>query len=751
MSEQNPEQLNHSPHPEQGGVMPDIPKSREIFTGDINDAVIQAQVQTGVEIDDGFWFSQVGNDGSTESILDRFDTAYPDFVREKLHIPEKLVGREESIATVGVLAVETASTAEDESSSSQEKPYDNELLTGYALLAEDAQEQGKDINKDISDVLTAEAEELLAQGLSGNEVAERLGLATVLNQRSTMLLYDMGKDLPGREVPLEEPAQPWGGDEYTTAKNSVIASMQEKLVERNEMYKQLTDGLLENDLNYRDVLGDEAVRAGSSSEHPEHAVAYAHELARLTIAGRGKDIQKAVQDIREYFDGMTSLMPETLQTSPYAESQSWILWDIGKQEALKDKDYHSATDEAVSYSGSILDSPEQEGGEQSEFMKNVVAWRHLGWEMHLKAFNGDDVSSLDSLLDEQTKGLLHKVGNEAHGGQLSSSEYADLGRGIESALRSKEAQQFIEERPELQAELRNRSQQLLEMYSSNMESTALLGEVSKPEARRYAPDEQYRFLVHTVLDDPRRTFDYLSGNQSDGFKIEGDKPLNTSLIDQRHTATFEGVSGLIIKPPEMASDISGIWSGDVAVDMQTSGKPNMTGIEALVATNKGEYNQVHLKAGKVEGVFIRIAADSGQELGYPQTNQALRELATEQNLPVSEIIVKPRDIKEAEPTIKEPLPTGNGEMYQVVMPHNGYEYKIDVVKQDGKDVSFVDNEGFAMRMAKIDGYDVWDRNLTSGDLTSIQASLKVISSSNPKIVEYIERQVAELQSRGNDT
>jgi len=49
MSQQNPEQLNHSPQPEQAGVMPDIPRSREMFRGDINGAVIQTQLSTGVD------------------------------------------------------------------------------------------------------------------------------------------------------------------------------------------------------------------------------------------------------------------------------------------------------------------------------------------------------------------------------------------------------------------------------------------------------------------------------------------------------------------------------------------------------------------------------------------------------------------------------------------------------------------------------------------------------------------------------
>lgn len=748
MSEQNPEQLNHNPQPEQAGVMPDIPKSREIFKGDINDAVIQAQLQTGVEIDDSFWFSQVGNDGSTETILDRFDTAYPAFVREKLQIPESLEGHEGAVATVGVLAVETAFSEEVENSATAEDPYGNETLDLYAFMAQENSEKDTPINQKIAAELADEARSLLAEGLSGTEVAERLGTSTVVGQRAAQLLYDMGKDLPGRETPLEQPDEPWETGEYLNAKYAVITEMRADLEGRNQEYAQLTNDLLENGFSYRDVLGDEAKRAGTTSEHPENAAAYAHELTRLILEGRGEEVKEATEDIRKRFDSIRYLLPDSVQLSPYAESQSWILWDISKQEALKDREYLSTTDAELNYAGSVIKNPEDaEQAKQAEFVRDVVAWRHMGWEMHLKAMNGEDMSWLDPLLDEQTKGLLYRAGDEAHKGQLSSAEYTDLGRGINSAM----MRRFVQERPELQAEMEQRAQSLLEVYRSGMESTALLGEVSKPETRKYSSGEQYRFLVHTVLDDPRGAYGYLSGGQPNGFRIEADKPLNASLIDQRHTATFEGASGLIIQPPEKADDISGIWSGDVAVDMQTEGKPTMTGIEALAATNKGEYNQVHLKAGKVEGVFIRVAADSGQELGYSQTNKALRDLAAEQGLPVAEIMVNPRDIREANPVVKEPIPTGNGELYQVVVPHNGYEYKIDVVKQSGSDVSFADSEGYAMRMAKVDNYDVWDRNLTNDDITSIQASLKVIGGSNPEIIGYIERQIAELQSRGNST
>lgn len=746
MSEKSPEQLPPSTTPEQGVELPDIPKSRELFRGDINDTVIDVQLQTGVEIDNGFWFLEVGNDGSTESILDRFDAAYPSLVQEKTFPtvqPEKLQGREKPIVFAGALATQEAF---QDNETTPDNRYGSETLDIYSFMASENREKNTPINQEIAAELEEEARTLLAEGLSGTEVAERLGTATVVNQRAAQLLYDIGKDLPGRGTPLEKPKEEWDTDEYLNAKYAVIDGLQEQLTERNEAYARLTESLLEDGLSYRDVLGSEAVRAGTASEHPEHAATYAHELALLALSGRGEEVSKAAQEIRQRFDNMRSLLPESVQLSPYAESQSWIIWDIGKQEALKDKDYPSTMDSSISYSGSVLEGQEN-NAEQAEFMRNVVAWRHLGWEIHLKITNGEGMGWLDPLLDEQTRSLLQKVGDEAHKGQLSSAEYTDLGRGIESAL----MRQFVQERPELQTEMQERAQQLLEEYRSNMESTALLGELSKPEARRYTSDEKYRFLVHTVLDDPQITFNYLSGNESSGFRIQSDKPLNTSLIDQKHTATFEGASGLIVQPPDKAADISGIWPGDVAVDMQTNGQPNMTGIEALAATKRDEYNQVHLKAGKVEGVFIRIAADTGKELGYPQTNQALRELATQQGLPVAEIVVNPRDIQETEPLLKEPLPTGNGELYQIVLPHNGYEYKIDVVKQaEGQDVSFVDAEGFAMRMAKIDGYDVWDRNLTADDLTSIQQSLAPLRQSNPEIVQYVERQITELKSRSNN-
>lgn len=63
--------------------MANIPKARQLYSGDINDAVIKVQKATGVEISKSWWDQKVGNNGSSEDILDRFDREYEKFVAER--------------------------------------------------------------------------------------------------------------------------------------------------------------------------------------------------------------------------------------------------------------------------------------------------------------------------------------------------------------------------------------------------------------------------------------------------------------------------------------------------------------------------------------------------------------------------------------------------------------------------------------------------------------------------------------------
>jgi len=61
----------------------DIPKARKLYKGDINQTVIVVQKLTGITITPAWWDANVGNNGTAEEILDRFDKAYAEFVASK--------------------------------------------------------------------------------------------------------------------------------------------------------------------------------------------------------------------------------------------------------------------------------------------------------------------------------------------------------------------------------------------------------------------------------------------------------------------------------------------------------------------------------------------------------------------------------------------------------------------------------------------------------------------------------------------
>lgn len=94
----------------------EIPKSREIFTGDINDAVVKVQQITGFEITPQWWGENVGNDGTTEEILDRFDEAFTAFVRTQLDTEKSGVETDDADATLAeqIEVVETELKSFDE-------------------------------------------------------------------------------------------------------------------------------------------------------------------------------------------------------------------------------------------------------------------------------------------------------------------------------------------------------------------------------------------------------------------------------------------------------------------------------------------------------------------------------------------------------------------------------------------------------------------------------------------------------------
>jgi len=60
-----------------------IPKAIDLYQGDINDAVIRVQRTTGEEISPAWWDQYVGNYGTSEEILRRFDSAYAEEMKRR--------------------------------------------------------------------------------------------------------------------------------------------------------------------------------------------------------------------------------------------------------------------------------------------------------------------------------------------------------------------------------------------------------------------------------------------------------------------------------------------------------------------------------------------------------------------------------------------------------------------------------------------------------------------------------------------
>lgn len=85
------ETLTRSPEQTELNDLPEIRKSREFYNGDINQAVIVAQQETGYNIGPTWWAKEVGNEGSPEEIINRFDEAYERTVLRANKVPEALI------------------------------------------------------------------------------------------------------------------------------------------------------------------------------------------------------------------------------------------------------------------------------------------------------------------------------------------------------------------------------------------------------------------------------------------------------------------------------------------------------------------------------------------------------------------------------------------------------------------------------------------------------------------------------------
>jgi hypothetical protein len=270
-------------------------------------------------------------------------------------------------------------------------------------------------------------DESLALGGSREEIIRRL---TGYNEklRFNNVMHREFKNLRTSPFGEVEPEKPWDGFEFADAVYQVLNQRAGEIDQAGEAYDETVDDMLETGLSYRDVMGDRTVRADTVSPNAD---TYARELADLKTSGNWDKVEAAADDVRERFEIVRSQLPDGVELSPIADSRSWILWDIGKQEHLKDK--REGEGYTVWNTGSLL-----EGSEWADNMRNVTADRHLGWELYKQVTGGVDGSWIHTLpLEARERAFLNEVLSGKHqkkDGELPSHVYARLGEVIRRAL-----------------------------------------------------------------------------------------------------------------------------------------------------------------------------------------------------------------------------------------------------------------------------------------------------------------------------
>lgn len=191
--------------------------------------------------------------------------------------------------------------------------------------------------------------------------------------------------------------------------------------------------------SYKDVLDDPDAQQKALDYTMASASAdmYARAMAKELRKGNEADIDSARNIIRGMFDSEVADLPEDVRAnlSPFAKSDSWILWDIAKQKylATHGPGTTAESDNRAAYRGLGLeeDPLTKENGtftHDAYFMQRAIADRHLGWELQQMAVRGEDMTWLTDHDPEAADLLNQPTKPDDDTKQLHSWQYVLLGR-----------------------------------------------------------------------------------------------------------------------------------------------------------------------------------------------------------------------------------------------------------------------------------------------------------------------------------
>ncbi len=194
--------------------------------------------------------------------------------------------------------------------------------------------------------------------------------------------------------------------------------------------------------SYQDVIRSEEDKQAAIeyTNNSESADKYARAIAKEIAVNGDENIAEARLRIRTEFDKAADALPAHIkgEMTHFAESDSWIYWDIGKQKYLSEHpaSTESEADERRVYGVlGLEENPlSKDSGkftEVAEMVQRSIASRHLGWELQQMAIRGVDMSWLTDL-SEEARDILQEPTKED--GQLHSWQYVELGRVAQTIL-----------------------------------------------------------------------------------------------------------------------------------------------------------------------------------------------------------------------------------------------------------------------------------------------------------------------------
>src|SRR3989344_8368304 len=201
----------------------------------------------------------------------------------------------------------------------------------------------------------------------------------------------------------------------------------ERLDAEPEEVKRAVKRLLREYLSYQDAHVDDSTKDGMAKavENSSRAREYGLTLYKLLKKHGQKETEevagKMVSDTGKF------LRKLGLKPSPFAESKTWAMWDIAKQQYYFEL-YQKEGRTPEHQKGYLIESP------FTEIKHREMIDRHAGWEAY-RAYNDERVKDfLERIPKEKADGikkLLEKPPKE--NGTLGASDLAELGKLLREA------------------------------------------------------------------------------------------------------------------------------------------------------------------------------------------------------------------------------------------------------------------------------------------------------------------------------